>query len=249
MVRARGSDFARISAPRKYERSDHLYLGRISVWTEIDIRGKWIDLSNDEELTPDIKRLISIPENARPNYRTFSYVFDESKHRLWFESRTDLDASLGPVTARRIFSELLSREHRGLDQPDIAVTIIPEDGTVRRILALPRLRSLIIRVTSQNADVSSPAARRRVQAQLDGYKAQELELHLKKKADAIRLTPTAGLTELAEVASDNGFVRGEATDGAGQKVVLSTDGRPKRILANVSAGGSFISRVLSVLRL
>jgi hypothetical protein len=247
VVHARASDFAKISLPRRYERNENLFLGRISVWTDIDLKGKWIDISNNEELTPDLKKLISIPENARPNYRTFSYVFDLSKHQLWFESRTELDDRLGPVTARGIFSQLLSRERRGLDKPDIAITILPEDGTVRRILSLPRLRTLLIRVTSQNPDVSSPEARARVQKQLDDMKAQELEVQYKKRADAHRLTPTPEVRELAEVGSENGFVRGEATNDAGEKVVLSTDQRPKRILAKVSAGGSFVSRLLSVL--
>lgn len=236
-VRARGHDFARITSPRRSNRSDDLYQGRISVWTDIDTKGKWIDTTNNDELDPDIKKKISIPENARPNYRAFEYVFQVSRHRLWFESRNELDDRLGPITARGVFSRLLSRELRGLNETDIAVTLIPEEGTVRRILHLPGLRRLIIRVTSQNPDGSSPEARRRVQRQLDDMKAQELEVQLKKKAGAVRLTPNADITELAEVGADNGFVRGEGTNGAGETVALSTDERPKKILANVSSGG------------
>jgi hypothetical protein len=249
LVRARASDFAKISSPRKYERVDHLYTGRISIWTDIDITGRWIDLSKEEELSPDIKSLISIPQNARPNYRTFNYVCDDKRHHLWFETRNEFGDSLGPTTAKHVFAELLSQEHRGLDEPEITVTIIPEEGAVERILGMPRLKSLIIRVVRPNPDVSSPSARRRVLGVLEESHARQLELRFTKAPEAQKLTPTPYFREFAEVGNDTGFVRGEATDGDGGKVVLSTDGRPRRLRVDMDSGPSFVSRLLSVLHL
>jgi Domain of unknown function (DUF4747) len=115
LARARAHDFAKITSPRLAR--DNLYTGRILVWTEIDIDGAWLDLAKEDELPAALKNTIAIPDNAKPNYRTFDYVFDDRQHRLYFEARTELGATRGATTAKRIFSSLLSQEIQGPDSP------------------------------------------------------------------------------------------------------------------------------------
>jgi hypothetical protein len=249
LVQARGSDYAKITTPRRYPRLPHLYGGRILLWTDINLRGRWLDLTNEDELPESVKSTIRIPENAKPNYRAFDYVFDDIKHNIWFESRSETGESLGAMTARRIFTRLLSIDVLGPEFPQIEVTIIPEEGAVERILDLPRLQTLFIRVVRPNPDASSPEARRRVLATLDTAHAQRMEVKLTKAGDAARLTAPEDIRELAQVAADIGFVRGEEKQLDGRKNVLSTEALPKRVQIEVDRAGTFIARVSSFLHL
>src|SRR5262249_18472533 len=142
------------------------YTGRILVWTEIDLRGRWLDLARGQELSEQEKAAIRIPPDAKPNFRTFNYAFDYDRHLLYFESRNEFDQRLGPSVAKRIFSQILDRELQGPDAPDVQVTIVPETGAVERILQIPGLRLLFIRVNQPNPDIDD-AARQRVWGHLD----------------------------------------------------------------------------------
>jgi hypothetical protein len=249
LVKAHGSDYAKITSPRKAEREEGIYYGRILVFTEIDVKGKWLDLRNEDELSPDLKRSIAIPANARPNFRSYDYLFSEKKHRFYFENRNTEGQVLGPTTAKRILSSLLSQELHGFNSPDVAVTVVPEKGAVERILRLPGLRQLYIRVASPNADSASPAVRRRVLKRLEEANARRLEITYTKRADAVALTPTQEMRELAEVGSDTGLVEGIGRDPDDKKLEISTDQIPKRKYVSVEAGGSFLARVLGSLGL
>lgn len=246
-VRARGSDYAKISTPRKSD-VEHLYTGRILIWTEIDLKGPWLDLDSEEELTPAQKRAIAIPPSAKPNYRVFNYVLSERKHHLYFESSNEFGEKLGPHTARSIFTRLFSRELLGRDSPEVEVTVVPQADAVDRILRIPRLRKLYIRVTLPNPDTASPAARRRVFARLREAQARQLEETYTKSADSDHLVATPEIRETAEVAADNGYVRGEGRDPNGSKVEIATDRYPQRIYIAPERGGSFLSRLLATVR-
>jgi hypothetical protein len=249
LVKARGSDYAKITSPRKAERGDHVYTGRVLMWTEIDLKGAWLDLRNQDELARELKASINIPENARPNYRAFDYVYDDAKHTVYVQTRNELGARLGITTVHRIFAQLLSQELMGLDEPEVTVTIVPEPGAVDRILTLPGLRVLEFRVSRPNADVASPAARKRVFAELDAANAQRLEQRYIKSAKAERLTPTAEMQDIIEVAAETGYVKGEGRDLNDKPVEVSTVEYPKRWYISMEAGASFLGRLLSQIKL
>jgi Domain of unknown function (DUF4747) len=247
IVNARASDYAKITRPQQSERIPRFYTGRILLWTELDIQGRWLDLSNEDELTPEARRAISIPENARPNYRTFDYVLDNEDHRVYFEARNEFGQGLGPTVARTIFSRLLSQELQGADAPEVEVTVVPDTRALERILELPGLRMLFIRVVRPNPDVSAEAVQR-VLDRLDAEHAQREEITLVKTATAERLTPTDELLELAAVASENGLVRGEGRTDDGHKLEVSTSHLPQRIYVPLDAGQNFLARLLAVFR-
>jgi hypothetical protein len=249
LVKARASDYAKITEPKKSDRYEHVYTGRILVWTEIDIKGAWIDLQSEEELARELKRQISIPEHARPNFRTFNYIFDDRKHLFYFETRNEFNQKLGPTTARRLIAQMLSHELLGFNEPEVEVSIVPDEGAVDRILALPGLRVLEMRVARPNADVSSPQARKRVFAELDKLHAQRMERRYVKSGGAETLTPTPEVRELAEVAADTGYLRGEGRDLNDKRVELSTENDPRRWYVSMDAGGSFLSRLASKIKL
>lgn len=244
VVPAHGSDWAKITAPSRPKMHDDLYTGRILVWTEIDLKGKWYDTSKDAELSEEIRKTINIPPNAKPNYRAFDYVFSEKKHRLYFEATNDLGKSIGPTVARRVLLQLLSRDLQGLEEPSVEVTLVPKDGTVRRILAIPGLRKLTIRVVLPNPDATDPATLRRVRARLQNARAKSLEETYVKQPRAKRLIATDEIRDTAEVAALNGFVSGEG--GTDEKPVsLSTANEPRKEIIRAGGGVSFLNRLLA----
>lgn len=247
LVQARGDDYAKITAPRAVAGRSGIYTGRILIWTEIDVKRPWLDLRNEDELSPALKRSISIPENARPNMRVFGYVFAEKTHRVYFESKNEFGENLGPNVARTIFTRITSQELLGFESPEVEVTVVPEVDAVDRVLTLPNLRMLFIRVTLPNPDTASPAARKRVHDRLKKANARQLEEKYIKSSDAEKLETTPDIRETAEVAAENGLVRGEGRDNDGKKLEVSTEKYPKRYFIGTSAGGSFLSRLMATI--
>jgi hypothetical protein len=247
VVQARGNDYARITSPRRNERYPHILQGQILLWTEIDLDGPWIDLDKGSEIDPDLREKISIPPNARPNFRAFDYVFDELKHQLYFEARNDLDQTVGPSVVLRVFLGILNRTVIGTEWPEIEVTLAPEKDAIERILALPRLNTIFIRVARPNPDAASPEAVARVNAKLNALHAQKLEVKIQRAAGAERITLDKEYHEMAEVGADNGLVKGEGSYADGTKVELSTQDQPKKIDVNIAKGDNFFARLLSTI--
>jgi hypothetical protein len=243
-VRARGSDYAKLTRPQR--RDDGLYTGRILVWTDIDLDAPWIDLENEDELAEELKRQIRIPANARPNYRTFVYVFDELRHLFFYEARNELDQRLGPLTARRILARLMSHEMLEDQSFDVEVTIIPDEETIGKILRLPGLRKLRIKLNRPNPD-DFEAKKRRILRDLAQNSARSMETELVRIPQSDGLTPTEEIKDLAEVAAENGFVEGEA-EVDGNKVKLSTREHPRKIVVEVDPEQSVLARLVSYVR-
>jgi Domain of unknown function (DUF4747) len=123
----------KITSPRAVTGRSGIYTGRILIWTEIDLKRPWLDLANEDELDPALKKSISIPENARPNMRAFGYVFVEKPHRVYFEAKNEFGERLGPNVAKSIFSKITSQELLGFDSPEVEVTIVPDVDAVDRV--------------------------------------------------------------------------------------------------------------------
>lgn len=249
VVQARGSDYAKITKPARHSTRHTILFGRILVWTDLDLKGRWLDLNNDDELSAALKSKIQIPDNAKPNFRTFDYVFDETKHQLWFEGRNVLRQTLGPSTAKRIFQTLTMPDLLGPTYPAVQVSVIPEEGALERILSMPGLQTLVIRVNLPNADYASPEARRRVFGKLDGANSDQLDLTLRKKPGAARLEVKEEFEDFARVGADTGFTRGEEKGEDGKPQRLSTVDLPRRLYLPSSLGEDFLTRVRAKLRL
>ncbi|WP_425907621.1 DUF4747 family protein [Nitrobacter sp. TKz-YC02] len=243
-ARARGSDYAKLTKPA--DEGNGIFTGRILVWTEIDMEGKWLDVLSEKDLPPDIRRKINIPENAKPNYRTFWYCFDEHKHTFYYEARNEFSQHLGPTTARRILANLTSRDGpRGL-AVDVDITIVPDEKTVGRILRSARLQRLHIRLTRPNPD-DFEESKRRILRELQANHASRQDTHLIKAPGETRLTPTQPIQVLAEVAAENGFVEGVIEED-GHRVRVSTRETPRKIVLQADERESVIERMKAYVR-
>ncbi len=243
----RGSDYGKITAPVAADGRPNLFRGHIRIWTNIDADGQWYDIESGEELDPEIKAQIVIPDNAKPNFRGFDYVFDSRTHRLYFEAKNDLDSSVSPTTVLKLFRAIFSADALGEGWPEVAITMVPETSVVAKILALPRLDTLFISVVRPNPDGADDDAAQRVWGKLDQLHAHKVEILLKRASEAERLTVTADYREMAEVAAENGLVIGKGRNPNGTKTEISTDARPKKIDVEMDRGQNFLARLLSAI--
>lgn len=243
-----GSDRAKITHFQEFEDKPDLLYGRVLVWAEIDTEGKWINKKKNVEATPEEKQIIAeaIPEDYEPNFRSFSYIFVEKKHRLIIETRNELGQHLAPSRAERMFQRLFDR-HLAEDAPSVDVTVIPEDESLEKILAIPKLRRFEIFIKRPNPDDVTVDAER-VLARLERQNARSHRLELTKAPKKKSLSPDSETKKLAEVAAaGNGYVTGEGRDASGRRIVESTEKHPK--IKTVEVGGtSSFAAFLSALR-
>ena len=243
ITRARGSDFAKITAPTTSD-DGQILTGRILVWTDIDMKGRWLDLEKEELLTVEDQDQINIPEKAKPNYRVFGYVFRVASHRLYFESLNEFGEGLGPTTARRVFENLVQADGVRPEATEVEVTVLPKEGAVEQVLKLPGLRSLEIKLLLPNADDIDPQARARIYQRMRAMRAKRLDERVVKQAGAASLIPDDELRELAAIAAENGSVKGEGREG-NQTTVLSTTDIPRRERISLEAGRNLLARIVA----
>ena len=242
---AHGSDLAKITRPKSSD-VEGVYLGRILVWTDIDLKGRWIDIESEEELAEEERENISIPPKARPNFRTFSYAFHEPKHRFYFETRNEFGETLGPKTAERLLRGVVERFAGTGEFPDISVTLVPRHGAVERILKLEGLRKLEIDLKVPNPDHDDPDKRRRLYEKMERMKAKTWNQTLTKAAGEKKLEPTQDIVDAAEVASENGSVRGWGKEN-GLNIQLSTTDVPRVEKADLEQGENFAQRIMAAI--
>lgn len=238
----RGTEWAKFTTPSVVRDNPDLYVGRILVWTEIDKDGPWLNDDTDEPLSKAEKAEINIPAKAKPNYRVFQYIFRVGRHRLYFEHRNEFGEYLGPTTAQKIFTNLLSggAERAG---SDLTVTVVPKSGAVKTVLELPGLRHLHLRVVIPN-DTTDDEKRKRVLERLKKAKAKQLDEIFIKRAGEPHLVATQEIQDTAQIAAENGFVHGIGKRD-GRRVEASTTKQPRKELIPVDQpGASFLSRIM-----
>lgn len=243
-----GSDKAKITPFRQFEDNENLLALRILVWAEIDPDGKWINKRKNIEATDDEKLAIiaALPGHIEPNFRSFNAIFVEDKHLLVLEYRNELGEHLAASRAERLFERLFGR-YLTPDDPDVAVTAVPQDDALEKIFAIDRLRRLEIVIKRPNADDVLDDATRILQRMKDeGTGERKTELIKAPRVKSI--TPDATTKKLAKIASTNGHVTGEGRDAKRKKTFVSTKEHPKVEEIEVPENTASYNAFLSVLR-
>lgn len=243
-AQARGSDYARITKPR--DEGDGLLSGRILIYANIDKDSRWLDLETGEELTEEKLDEISIPDTARPNFKSFIYVFDEGRHLFYFEMVNEFGNSLGISTGYRAMARLLGEDRTSHLKTSVEVTVVPEEDAVDRILKMPGLRRLFIRINAPNPE-DFEDKKLEVLRDLEENHAKRVDLNYVKAAGAESLTPTEEVRQLAQIGAENGYVKGESNED-GQPDELSTKALPKTIALPMEEGAGVLARMLGFVR-
>ncbi|MGO8739149.1 DUF4747 family protein [Rhodoblastus sp.] len=233
-----GSDFAKLTKPEQVDSNPNVMIGRICVYALIDKKSDWFNKETNDKATEKDKESIVVADNLAPNYRYFYYALELKRHLIIFEMSNEMNQHFGAARASKFFNGLFS----GLpdDFPMVSLTVIPEEGTVDRILALPKLNRLKIFITRPNPeDLNDEYAE--VMKTLNEENASSVTQEITKAPKAERLTPNERTRKLAYVAASNGYVEG----GSRGLPPDSTKSHAKRVEIKVGKDGSSILRFLS----
>jgi len=236
-----GSDVATITTPRK--RRPGYYQGRVVCWTDIDLTDPAIDKRTLVERTLAELNL-DIPPNIGLNGKVFIYTFRERDHKLFVETKNEVGKRLSPKLVGRIFQYLFSAEVQPA-APDVEVTVVPQEDTLARILALPGLKKLKIHMVRSNPDDINSEVER-VLAEMDAMGAKSQEITVVKAPKKPSLVLTDRLTAQARAGDQNGFVEGVGEGNDGKDTRLNTKEHPLVIKSVVPEERTFVADALQV---
>lgn len=208
------------NTPREGE--DRIW-GDLLKFTNIDSDGKWLDLATGEPAPPeDVERRVVIPPSYRPNLHSVPYLFFPKKHRLLFLSRYDQKNSLSPGMAKTLIERFLTRPELIEMHGEAVVSIEPDRETLKRIFAIPTLKSITLEVAPPNA--LGNMERRLLRFLADQNASRYTQQLATGHPDGLQLSRE--IKQVAEVAQSNGFVAARGLDENGRSVTLSTVDHP-----------------------
>jgi len=193
------------------EKRDGTFAGSIARFTEIDPNLPWFDAETLDEADNLLVRQIEIPENLKPNYVPFSFIFDPHHHTLIFETYSR-GQTISPNMMFKYFSNLIETSPE-LDLGEIIVNLIKDQDRLEDIVGLATLKRLIILLERPNAD-DLGGLDEEVEDRLRRNNARSIE----EKFESIggeSLEPDEETMQLARVAAANGNVvsHGQTLDG------------------------------------
>jgi hypothetical protein len=207
-----------------------LVSGEIYTFFDLDARMPWLNMERSEEALEDEVKEVFIPENLKPHFSKFVFVFILSTHRMYIQLRSGR-RSLGIQTAATGIGRLLAMPELE-DYAPIDVTAEPSKDVVDRIFEMPFLRKLHIELLRPNPD-DGHRDERRLLARLESASASKMsEDWVSERERSLR--PDEQIKTLARIAASNGFVEATGKDLNNTPTSISTRESPliEKVLFN-----------------
>lgn len=197
-------------------------VGKVAKYTKIEI-DKWFDI---EKLAPaeesDTKKIV-IPDNLRPNFSSFNFIFYPKNHYLVIEIK-DRHGSISPRTLETYFRRLLDSEEIESEFNKVELTLVPQVDQFDKMLSLKKLELLEITLRRPNTD-GLDDLEDEVLARLNEQNAEE-EIVTLKAQNGLSIEANQKTIELGRIAAINGEVKSEGYNEMGVKVKESTQEHP-----------------------
>jgi hypothetical protein len=241
-VRFHGDLFATLS-PISNTRNG-VFTGKLAIWTEIDPSSNLIEKRTlKETLLSDAS--VQIPDGVGFNSRVFSFAFREADHRLYVELINDEGQTISIGRAKlAVFRVLAALQPQSIDELD--VHIVSQENAVEKVLAIPKLRKLLIQLDLPNPDDLSEE-KRKILEEIERMGGKRIRAEITKSAGEESLEASDHYRAMAELAKDNGYVSGIGRDENGEVIQLSTKSYPNEIEVPVQADASrsIMTRVIA----
>jgi len=232
-INLRGDSYGLMTSLNPIDRDDEAkgLIGEIGRYTRIHSE-RWLNTLTLKPAEKNERKSIHIPEELKPNYLSYGFVFYPMGHKLIVECK-DSHGAISPKTLYRYFRSLF-------DTPDIndrfgriELTAIPDADQLDKIFKIERLRILTLTINRPNPDdfddleedVLERLNNQNVREQIITFKAQQ----------GATIVPDAFTKGMSKVAEHNGKVEGEGSDREGKKVSLSTDSHPLQVTGTFPA--------------
>lgn len=174
----------------------HVVKGEFYKFFDLKLDGQWFN-TLEQKPAEDVELAeIHIPENLKPHFQVFPFVFLPANHRLFFVTKDQQD-NFSPGQAQKLLSVIFEDLMLVREYGEIEITVEPSTETLQRIFSMPRLKSLIIEVTPPNPDDHEDAERKLFEKMgIIAADKQTIELTSKKPTG---LLPDADIKTLAEI--------------------------------------------------
>ncbi len=248
-VYAYGDERARIQTARKKttKKGISVIYGNIFVYTELSRGGDWFDVIAQKPITEDDLPNISIPDNLRPNPKASRFVFDIHKHMFYFERKNDRGEKFTPSRIKKILENLTRDTIIFSHDYEVSLTVTPKHDAINKVLSVPNLRKIIIRLERPNPD-DIETEKARLMNKLERMSASRQETILTKAKDAQNLTLDSDTMSLAEVGAVSGFVQVIGKTMNGLKIVKKTSDYPDERTLEVQDGTDPFSVIFDFIR-
>ena len=200
--------------------------GNISIFTKIDVDGAWFDIKSLNEADDKDLKEINIPENLKPNLSICNFIFDAHNHKMYFLLLNDKRDRFSPKNIEKIMFNLFNQEKIVSVFGDVAVSLVPEENTLEKLLSYPQITQICMRITPPNPDDLADEETKWMSKLTDmGAKNIEQKLTVSTSSGTIRLDEET--KKFAQVANTNGFVKVVARDAYNNTIEDSTKAHPK----------------------
>lgn len=157
----------------------------------------------------------------------FHFAFREADHKLFVELINDEGYSISIGRARTAFFKVLD-SFKPPQFEELSAFIVPRSNAVDQVLSTPRMRRLEITLNIPNPDDLSDD-KQQLLAEIDEMHAKKLKVEATKRAGEDTLTPSRRFRAMAELASENGYVKANGKTEDGENIERSTRDYPTEI--------------------
>ncbi len=226
-IKIRGDEVARIGSCweiNKNNPKDGLY-GDIYKYVELEPNDDWFNVQTVEAATEEELKKISIPENLKPHFNRFAYVFFPDKHRLIFLTNNEKGKTFNVNTVRRFFSNLFESPEILEKYGEVNVSTEQIREQLDSILKTYKINSLSITLTRPNPDDNEDLDEEVLRRLLEDQNVNKAEFNY-KAVKGLTVKPNEQTQKYARIANSNGNVLALGQDIEGKPVKISTEEHP-----------------------
>jgi Domain of unknown function (DUF4747) len=176
--------------------------GVMSTFLELEMGGEWFNTSTMDEASENDIRQIVIPENLRPNLKTFRFAFNLKRHELIFEHYSEGDR-LTHASALNFFRNVFTDKRIQKKFGNVMVSTIMDRGGIEQIFSIPRITELNIYIEKPNSDLWGDDFEEHFEEHLEDKGARSMDLSYRAEP-GMGITRDEDLDRLIRASLNNG---------------------------------------------
>jgi Domain of unknown function (DUF4747) len=197
-------------------------VGEIAKFTRIEV-GKWFNIKKLRAAEEDETKKIQIPDELRPNFTSFNFIFYPKNHYLVIEYK-DKFGQISPKSIEIYLRTLLDLHEIVQEFNTVELTLIPREDQLDSVLSLKQINSLEMIIRRPNTD-GLEDLEDEVLERLNQQNAEE-EITILKAQKGKSIKANKRTIALGHVAQLNGEVKASGYDESGKRTEKSTKKHP-----------------------
>lgn len=196
--------------------------GELTKYTKIDV-DRWFNIATLRPAEEDETRRIQIPDELRPNFSSFRFVFYPRNHYLVIEHK-DKFGSIAPKTIEKFFRGVFNIDSIIAEFNEIELTLIPDTDQLDAIFSINTITELELVIRRPNTDGLDDLEDEILERLNNQNIVEERIIYKSQKNQSI--TPDDKTINLSHVAQLNGEVKAIGKDAEGKRIEKSTHEHP-----------------------